>query len=470
MDSTFRYSISNFKNILIVVSFLLYFLALYQLNQIISSASGALAAIPIAIFAWYYGKRAGAIGALAVIVFNLGMLLRLFSKSFDQVLLLNTLLGSLVLLFVGFIVGYVSDLRRQLLHLLAERSQHEETLRRQEEILRNFLSQSNDGIYLADENHRIIEWNPSMKEITGIGRADALGKHVAEITWLLMPKAIRTPQFLEDIKNRFILDEDGNLDWLDKPVEIAVAAENDRPARIIQQMAFQIRVTENTFFGGIYRDITSLKNMEKMLTESEEKYHSIIQQVPIGVFRSTFEGRIVHANPALLDLLGYETRDLEKFEDVRIAYADPEDRNCLLDALRAHPEGAHMELLLRKSDSTPVWVEVSAQAVYDQQKKSGYIDGTVHDVNTRRKAEDRLNFQSTHDSLTRLNNRTYFDNAIKKLSQKEHFPISIIMVDVDNMKEINDRFGHNQGYEHLKRCAVLLKNSFRADDIVARIG
>ena len=86
------------------------------------------------------------------------------------------------------------------------------------------------------------------------------------------------------------------------------------------------------------------------------------------------------------------------------------------------------------------------------------------------KTQKSLSDLSNHDKLTNLYNRLFFDTELKRLDKSRQFPISIIMSDMDNLKEVNDTFGHSTGDQLLKDVALLLSLSFRQEDIIARIG
>jgi two-component system, cell cycle response regulator len=77
---------------------------------------------------------------------------------------------------------------------------------------------------------------------------------------------------------------------------------------------------------------------------------------------------------------------------------------------------------------------------------------------------------STHDSLTGLYNRAYFDAELQRVAGGRCFPVSIIAVDLNGLKEINDSRGHGAGDRLIQQAAAVLKGAFRGDDVVARIG
>jgi diguanylate cyclase (GGDEF)-like protein len=88
----------------------------------------------------------------------------------------------------------------------------------------------------------------------------------------------------------------------------------------------------------------------------------------------------------------------------------------------------------------------------------------------RKKAEEALKFSSTHDKLTGLYNRAYFEEEVSRLSAGRQNPVGVIIMDVDGLKRTNDTYGHSAGDELLRATAHVLQQAFRSNDVVARIG
>ncbi|AMM40557.1 PAS/PAC sensor-containing diguanylate cyclase [Candidatus Desulfofervidus auxilii] len=87
-----------------------------------------------------------------------------------------------------------------------------------------------------------------------------------------------------------------------------------------------------------------------------------------------------------------------------------------------------------------------------------------------KKLEEKLKYLSFHDSLTGLYNRNYFEEEMKRLNTTRKYPVGIIIIDIDNLKFVNDTFGHVKGDELIKYVANILSSIFRKEDVVARIG
>jgi diguanylate cyclase (GGDEF)-like protein len=94
----------------------------------------------------------------------------------------------------------------------------------------------------------------------------------------------------------------------------------------------------------------------------------------------------------------------------------------------------------------------------------------LHDITSRKLDEKRLEFFSTHDILTGLFNRNYFENKIRYLEKSKSFPINIIACDLNNLKRVNDKYGHAQGDEVLRQTAGLLRNTFPEGTSISRTG
>ena len=92
------------------------------------------------------------------------------------------------------------------------------------------------------------------------------------------------------------------------------------------------------------------------------------------------------------------------------------------------------------------------------------------EITQRKLAEEQLRHQGTHDALTGIYNRSFFETELTRIELSREFPVSVIIVDVDDLKIANDSRGHAIGDEILRQTTNILCSSFRAGDMVARIG
>jgi diguanylate cyclase (GGDEF)-like protein len=92
------------------------------------------------------------------------------------------------------------------------------------------------------------------------------------------------------------------------------------------------------------------------------------------------------------------------------------------------------------------------------------------EIAERKRIEEQLRYQGTHDVLTNIYNRAYYEEELARFERGREYPISIIIADVDGLKNVNDTLGHAAGDELLQQAANVLRSIFRAGDVLARVG
>ena len=116
------------------------------------------------------------------------------------------------------------------------------------------------------------------------------------------------------------------------------------------------------------------------------------------------------------------------------------------------------------------WASTSKLPWYDENGNIIGIFGITRDITDKKIAEKKIKYLSFHDILTRLYNRAYFEEELKRLNTERQLPITIVMGDVNGLKLINDAYGHDKGDLLLKKVANILKQAFRKEDIISRWG
>ena len=113
---------------------------------------------------------------------------------------------------------------------------------------------------------------------------------------------------------------------------------------------------------------------------------------------------------------------------------------------------------------------LNARQIFRENIGARIILLAMEDITSRKEIEATLRHSGTHDSLTGLYNRAFFEDELERLAQSRLFPMSIVMADVNNLKSVNDTQGHAAGDHLIRLAARIIHEAFRAEDIIARIG
>lgn len=129
------------------------------------------------------------------------------------------------------------------------------------------------------------------------------------------------------------------------------------------------------------------------LQKSEEQYRSLVQNIPIGMYRQTPEpdGKILMANPAFCKMLGVDSEEEVLALNSSDIYMKPKEKKAFLSKLMKQGKVSWFEIQLKRKDKTPIWGSVTAKVVYEKNSKNiAYFDCTIEDIDERKKAQQRV--------------------------------------------------------------------------------
>lgn len=157
---------------------------------------------------------------------------------------------------------------------------------------------------------------------------------------------------------------------------------------------------------GIITDVTECKQVEKTLRDSEDRFRNLFNNALVGLYRTTLDGRILMANPALIRMLGYDSfEELARRNLEGEGYHPEYPRSAFKEHVRHEGKVVGLESAWKRSDGTTLYVRESAQAICDESGRILYYQGTVEDITKRKKAEEAL--RKAHDELElRVQERT----------------------------------------------------------------
>lgn len=204
----------------------------------------------------------------------------------------------------------------------------------------------------------------------------------------------------------------------------------------------------------------------------------IFKSVEDAVFAFETTGGIVEINEAAYDILKLDEKT-DKKEKINLEYisnklsafiVNKKQKKKFIEALTNMESGNYKEDIGFKTKGKEQYYNIRISPILDSFNKIIGKLLILTDITAIKEKEKQLYYQSYHDKLTGIYNRSYFEEELNRLDTKRQFPISIIIGDINGLKLINDAYGHNKGDEVLIKTAEILKSNLRYEDILTRWG
>jgi len=217
-----------------------------------------------------------------------------------------------------------------------------------------------------------------------------------------------------------------------------------------------------------------LEEAGKALRHSQSLYRALVENPAYGICRCDAEGKFLDVNQALLAMLGYESK-----EELLVANRVSEvtlDLTLGAPSAGTSPESVRIEpveIEWKRKNGTSLKLRLSGRGVFGEQGMFVGYEIIAVDVTEQRALEDHLRHQALSDSLTGLaNHRRLFEVLHAEIcrSKRTEREFSLLLLDLDGLKAINDRFGHLAGNRALCRLGQVLADCCRSVDTAARQG
>jgi diguanylate cyclase (GGDEF)-like protein/PAS domain S-box-containing protein len=319
----------------------------------------------------------------------------------------------------------------------------------------------------ADERGKVTDWNPAAEQLFGWRGEEILGRRLADTIVPAADRARHTAGLA-----RFVATGRGEL--VGRRTEMVAACRDGTELHVALTIS-AIRTGDTFEFTAFIHDISERKQAEDALAEAEERFRKAFDHAPIGMTLTSLNGVFLRVNRALCDMLGRPVDDLAETRVSDITH--PEDRAADEAAMQRMARGEATNFRAEKryahADGHWVWAALSASIVHDAHGRPLYFVSQMEDITERREAEKQLAHLADHDPLTDLYNRRRFalelDRALA-YSQRYRRPLALLVIDLDNFKQVNDTLGHRGGDQAIARVAQLLRRRLRRADVLARIG
>jgi len=240
--------------------------------------------------------------------------------------------------------------------------------------------------------------------------------------------------------------------------------------------------TLETVHAELRRQITARERLEEAIDKSERdlrehhlRFQSAFGNAPIGMALVDMEGRWLEINDSICRITGYSREELRATTLRAITHVDDVDNDAeeMENLLAGRIPSYQVERRYRHAWGHSFWVLVTVSLVRDAQDRPLHMISQVQDISDRKQSARRLEYLIDHDFLTGLlNGRRFGEEVAQEIQRSVRYGTggAVLMIDLDNFKEINDSFGHLAGDDLLRSVAGALKHRIRQTDILARVG
>ncbi len=322
-------------------------------------------------------------------------------------------------------------------------------------------------LIVSYEDMKIYNCNFAFESITGYRKDKLIGKTLYEINFFKNSKQI--DEFVENVKNQT------------KPNHLSLELDINSQKLFYGLFSSAIvKIDCEPYILSVIKDITELKLLENRLRDSEETHRLLADNATDVIWTMDLSGKFTYISPSVEKLRGFtveEVKSQSKEELVckeSVIYLEQGLKDAIYSVENKLPFKVFRgDVEQPCKDGTTVWTDLTVSGIYDKDNNFLGMLGVSRDITERKRMEEEIRLLTEVDRLTQLFNRLKLDSVIKyeiERTKRSLSPLSIILMDIDHFKLVNDNFGHIVGDEVLKEVAKIIKESIRKVDTAGRWG
>ncbi|MBS3740981.1 MAG: PAS domain S-box protein [Candidatus Cloacimonetes bacterium] len=319
----------------------------------------------------------------------------------------------------------------QILEIAAEEIAHtihhqedDRIIQESEERYRKLFNSSKDAIFVLEPPEwNFVSANPAAAEMFKMDRKELANSHLAEMSPQKQPDGSSSMEKAKEEMNKAVKEGSNFFEWQHQR-----ANGENFPATVLLT---RVKLKNKVFLQATVRDITERKETEEKLRRSEQRFRSIYENSTVGMYRTTADGEIIMANPALVNMLGFNSlEDLKNRNLEEKGFAKSYSREEFKKLLEEEGVIKGMESYWYSKNGREIFVKESARAIKDAKGNILYYEGTVEDITREKEAERELQRQKEYFQSLFMGS----PEAVVSLGKKQ------------NIRDINPEFEKLFGY------------------------
>jgi diguanylate cyclase (GGDEF)-like protein/PAS domain S-box-containing protein len=349
---------------------------------------------------------------------------------------------------------------------ITELREREQAVARQAKMLQeqaSLLDLAHDAILVRTPDDVITYWNSSAVRLYQYSREEALGRVSHELLRTRFPVPLE--EIEATIRERHYWEG-----------ELVHTTRDGRDITVFSQWALEFHEGRPYRYLETNADITQRVQTERALRQSQENYRLLVESsTDYAMMMMDPAGTILSWSPGAEKILGLSAQEAVGQPSSALFTSEDRDRGEPLRELEEatrHGRSEANRWHVRK-DGVRFWAEGVVTPLWNADGSlRGYVK-VLRDHTEQRLAEEQTQFLANHDILTGLPNRVSFSNELHQFiaaAQRTQLPFSLLLLDLDRFKYVNDTFGHHTGDLLLKEVGMRILSTLRETDFVARLG
>ncbi|MFW5976784.1 MAG: sensor domain-containing diguanylate cyclase [Bacillota bacterium] len=334
-----------------------------------------------------------------------------------------------------------------------EKKKTELKLKKSEQKFRRYIDNAPIGIFIIDKDGNIQEINQTAVSLIGYDKKELLNMKIFDL------QAQNAEKEMENTFNTLKHKGKANTEcqFVKKSGERFYVRINAVEVSRRQYMCF-------------VEDIDIAVKTRKVLQKQRAYFQQLFDKSPQAIALLNNQEQIIRINKSFEKMFGYKQQEIEGFKinDLVVPESRMEEAKAISkkvcegeiytgESVRVTKSGEEVHVIIY---GYPITLDEDQYGIY----------AVYNNITKRKKEEEKIKYLSYHDQLTGLYNRRYFEEELDRLNKSRKLPISIVVADMDGLKEINDNYGHKKGDMYIKNAGKIFKKVTRNEDVVARIG
>ena len=330
--------------------------------------------------------------------------------------------------------------------------------------LRRVLDAASDAYICVDPSGTVLDCNRAAEQFFGYSREGLIGAASVE---LVAPPELRAEY--HELRQRLVA-----VGGTTEPGQVTIVRSDGTKV----QVEYSAWVTDDDgelSLHALHRDVTDRTRLQQELAAQVRRFHDAQALAGVGSWEWELATGQVVGTPQLYRIFGLDESTSMRL-DTFIDLLHPDDREWVhveIDAAALANEPLDYEARFVRPDGETIWVAAHGDATMNAEGVPVRLSGTVHDISERKLTELELERLTVTDVLTGLGNRALLDQRLEDTldaTRRSGAPVSLLLLDLDRFKPVNDTHGHEAGDAVLVELARRFAQCTRAGDTLARPG